>query len=329
MRDKSTSVPSRTLCVVLPSYNEAIALRKVVPEVADLITSIGYWPHIIVVDDGSSDNTRLTCEELAAQDLSMSYLRLSKNFGHQAALLAGLRLSVGAAVITMDADGQHPSSVITELVKEWENGSTIVQALRLAGHSKRFLKSITSDLFYATYRALSGQALDTGSADFRLMDKSAVDSLLEVAGTRPFLRGDVAWMGFSQSIIYYTAQERLEGVSRYSVRKMFRLALQGLTKYSYRPLHIVAGAGIVAALLSVLVGVYAVASAFISNATAPGWASLLAILGLFAAMNFLMLATMSVYLAQIHESSGTLPQFLVDERLSFGIDTDLAIRDQT
>jgi polyisoprenyl-phosphate glycosyltransferase len=198
---------------------------------------------ILFVDDGSSDQTVHTIEALAEKDKRVKLIVLSRNFGHQFALKAGLDHATGDCVISLDADLQHPPELIPELINKWQQGFEVVYTIRKDTKSTSFFKRITASFFYWIARKLSSVEVHPGAADFRLLDRAVVDVLKECRENYLYLRGLVSWAGFRQTALEYIPNERFAGKTKYSLRKMIRFAMAGITSFSTRPLEIIAGAG--------------------------------------------------------------------------------------
>jgi len=226
------------LSIIVPAYNEAGNVTLLYGAIETALRKIDLSWELIFCDDGSEDNTWQEITGLSLEDRKVSGVRLSRNFGHQYALLAGLKFAVGRAVITMDADNQHPPDVIPKLIDSWNRGNKIVQTVRIDPESTGVFKRITSYLYYRIYSFLSGVNIQPGMADFRLLDRKVVNDLLEFREEGLFLRGLVQWVGYTSETISFVAEKRSIGVTKYTLRKMLRLAWTGITSFSIIPLRI-------------------------------------------------------------------------------------------
>jgi polyisoprenyl-phosphate glycosyltransferase len=239
--------------IVVPVYNEEESILGLISEVQRVFENLPYAYSFIIVDDGSTDNTLDMLRGAAAADRRIRYISLSKNFGHQSALKAGLDHSRGDCAITMDGDLQHPPQLIPTLLKHWENGYDVVNTLRQDDEKNTsYLKRKTSNLFYRIMNKLADLDMEKGSADFRLLSKKVVYILQGIDEHEVFFRGLVKWVGFQQIGVSYRANERKRGQSKYTFRRMLKFAVQGITSFSTKPLYIAAYLGFIFSLLALL-----------------------------------------------------------------------------
>jgi dolichol-phosphate mannosyltransferase len=301
----------RTVDIVIAAHNEASSLPRLLPQVLAVAERCGVAPHIFVVDDGSVDDTPTVVARLAEADERIELVRLSRNFGHQAALVAGLSLSTADAVISMDGDGQHPPEVIEQLIAKWDAGGDVVHTLRTDSADVSRSKGITSRAFYRMFRSLSGLDVAPGMADFRLLSAQARNALLAASGSRPFLRGSAVWIGFEQRTVSYEAGNRWSGSSSYTLRRMVKLARDGIVGFSIRPLWILSVVGVAASALAFLVSAQAIVFGIFSDAVVPGWASTVAYLTMLQGLMFLLLGGISVYLGAVYAEVLDRPVYLV------------------
>jgi glycosyltransferase involved in cell wall biosynthesis len=302
-----------TVSVVTPAYNEAASLRHVVVEIRSALRE---WTHeIIVVDDGSSDRTWEVIRALNAEWPAVHGVRLTRNFGHQAALVAGLKVASGAAVIMMDSDGQHPPHLLPTFVRRWEEGDPIVQAVRTASSGEGRLKRVTSKLFYRLWSVLSGVPIVAGAADFRLLDRRVVDTLLASGGSLMFLRGLIPWLGYRASRVPFEAKARLAGQSAYTWRRMFRLSLDGLMAFSVVPLRLAMALGISMSAVSFLYLCYIVVVWAFSSRVISGWASTAGLVALVGGIQLFTIGVLGEYVGRIFLRATDRPQFVVADAL--------------
>jgi dolichol-phosphate mannosyltransferase len=301
----------RTLVsVVLPACNEEAALPLVVPAVLEALQ--GYDTELIILDDGSSDGTWLQIERLASRHAGIRGLRFTRNFGHQAAILAGLLAARGDLVIVMDADGQHPPSLIPTLLERWQEGYPVVQAVRSAA-SDRGIKGLLSRAFYRVLHSLSGVDVPPGSADFRLLSRPVVDTVLRSSGHLLFLRGLVPYLGYKAAYVPFTAPARIAGTTSYTWRKMARLSIDGLLSFSVVPLRAAIAAGVLVSLASFVYLVYIVVIWLTASGVVPGWASTVGLLSLLGGIQLLTLGVIGEYLGRLFLSSLNRPAFVIRE----------------
>ena len=266
---------------------------------------------LIFIDDGSQDNTLTEIKKIASHESRVFYLSLSRNFGHQNALRAGLDIATGEAVITMDGDMQHPPELLPELINKWREGYEIVFTVRRDTDESSWFKRTTSRLFYRIMNSMTGVRIHRGSADFRLLDRKVVAALQNMKENAIFYRGLIAWIGFRQSSISYIPHCRIHGSSKYSVRKMFRLALDGMTAFSFLPLRLAAVTGFFIALLAFLYVLYAVLIKFFTDQAVSGWLSIMAGIYFLGGLQLLFIGLCGEYIGRIFMEVKRRPHYLI------------------
>ncbi len=302
----------KNISIVVPACNEEGNIPILVDALEIVLAPLGYQYQIIFVDDGSSDGTLALLKAISKINSHIRYIGLSRNFGHQNALKAGLDMAEGDAVIMMDGDMQHPPALIPVLLEQWEAGNDIVYTIRKDHQDMPMMKRKTSNMFYNLINNLSDIELEQGTADFRLMDRRVVDVFKEFKETDLFLRGLVKWMGFQQSGIEYEPAERLKGKSKYTLKKMIRFALQGITSFSTKPLYIATYLGLSFSLISLLFAPYIIYSYYFGHAIA-GWASIIATIAFFGGLQLMILGIIGMYLGKLFQQSKQRPHYIVKE----------------
>ncbi len=307
--------PAPELSVVVPAWNEDGNLERLHERLAAVLDHLGTSWELIVSDDGSTDGTWAAITRLNVLDSRVKGVRLSRNFGHQAALLAGLAHASGRAVISMDADHQHPPEVIPKLVDEWRRGAMVVHTARLDGPQQGVMKRATSRLFYRVFSWLSDATLQPGMADFRLLDRQVLDELLQFPEEGLFLRSLVQWVGFPSATIPYECDARYSGETKYSLRRMVKFAWTAVTSFSLVPLRAAVVTGVFTSGVAFIAIIYAVGAKVFGFYTVPGWASILSILSFLFGVLFIFLGIIGEYIGRILIEVKHRPRFLVRERL--------------
>jgi dolichol-phosphate mannosyltransferase len=300
-----------TVDLVIPVLNEAGVVEQTHANICAVINDLPYDFTFYYVDDGSDDDTPTSLKSL--DDARVNVLELSRNFGHQAALTAGMDATRGDIVITMDGDGQHPPEMIPEMIDLIIQGYDIIQTQREDAAEPASLKKWTSGLFYRLINAISGTRVLPGTADFRALSRQAVDALKSMPEYHRFLRGMVSWIGFSTVILPYQPAKRLSGVSKYSFGKMFRLAMDAIFSFSLVPLYIGLSMGGLLLFLAFLEMIY-VLSFWITGSTsnlAPGWSSLMFVILIVGGMLMVLLGFIGVYVGYIFQEVKRRPVYLV------------------
>ncbi|MGH8454983.1 MAG: glycosyltransferase family 2 protein [Nevskiales bacterium] len=300
-----------TISVVVPAFDEAQSIPRLVERVARALREERDW-ELIVVDDGSTDDTLSIVRALCGSMLNLRYLSLTRNFGHQTALKAGLDHARGECVISLDADLQHPPELMPEMIRSWRAGYEVVNMIRV-GSNVPFLKRLTSRFFYWLTNSISDYRIEPGSSDFRLLDRRVVDVLREVSERNLFLRGLIPWLGFRQINLPYAQEPRAGGESKYGFREMLRLALHGITSSSLRPLHI---ATLVGLLMSVFAGIYTVYALWMRlyvGTALSGWTSVLISILLIGGIQLLMLGVLGEYLGRTLTEAKGRPAYVLRE----------------
>ena len=302
--------------LVIPVFNEVGVIEQTHAQICEVIDHLPYTFSIYYVDDGSSDTTVDSVAMLAQADKRIILLELSRNFGHQAALTAGLEASQGDFVISMDADGQHPPAMIAQMIELFCQGYDIIQAQRAEDISASSFKQLTSSVFYSFINAISGTRIIPGAADFRGMSRQAVDALKAMPEFHRFLRGMISWMGYKSAILPYRQPARVAGRSKYSLGKMLRLASDAIFSFSLIPLYIGLSTGLVFFALAFIQLTYVLTLWFTGNTeqVVPGWSSLMAILLIASGIIMILLGFIGVYVGYIFQEVKKRPIYLLKKR---------------
>lgn len=306
----------KKISIVIPAHNEEGNVALVHQKIKEVFNGLPYYDfEIIFVNDGSRDNTQEKLEALSEKYSEVKFIEFSRNFGHQPAVKAGMDLAYGNAVISMDGDLQHPPEMIPKMIRKWEEGYDIVFTIRKYPKQISYFKRKTSDFFYKVLSSLSDVNLTKGGgSDFRLMDANAVEVMRSLNEDDLFLRGLTSWMGFKQTGIEFTANERLSGESSYNLKKMVTFAFTGITAFSVKPLSIAAYLGFLFSGFSVLgYGIYVLYS-FIAKTEISGWASLIMTIVFFGGLQLIILGIIGIYLGKIFKQVKERPNYIIKNK---------------
>lgn len=305
--------------VVVPAYNEGRNIPLLYRQVAPILQQVvnDHW-ELIIVDDGSRDATWSAITALTSRDEKIKGVRLSRNFGHQFALMAGLEASRGDAVISMDCDLQHPPDTLPLLIEKWRMGFKVVKTLRRDETDAGWFKNWSSRSFYRLFSYLSGMDLQPGEADFRLLDRQVLNELLRFNEQGLFLRGLTEWLGFASCSIPYNAGKRTQGQPQYTLKKMFSLAWKGLSSFSIVPLRIGTLIGFLGSLIALASIFYSFFGKIVGSGTVPGWASTMMVLSLLFMLLFIYLGILGEYVGRIVVEVRGRPRFIVSETAGIG-----------
>jgi len=302
----------KKISIIIPVCNEKSNVPLMVNAVCDVMNNLSYNYSITFIDDGSNDDTAYVIKEISQQNDKVFYIVLSKNFGHQNALKAGLDLSDGDAVISLDGDLQHPPTLIPTLIQYWEEGNDIVYTIRKDHQELPMMKRKTSNWFYKLMNNLSNIEIEAGTADFRLIDKRVVEVCRNFSEMDLFWRGIIKWVGFKQIDIEYEPAERKFGTSKYTYKKMMQFALRGITSFSIKPLVIAIYLGFTFSILSLLYIPYVLFSLYFGHPIS-GWASMIVTIAFFGGLQLLILGIIGTYLGKLFMQTKQRPHYIIKE----------------
>jgi dolichol-phosphate mannosyltransferase len=298
---------------VVPAWNEEDVLPEFYTRLAAVADGLDGASELIFVDDGSTDRTFELLLSYRERDPRCKVVRLSRNFGHQAAITAGLDVAEGDATIILDADLQDPPELVPALVERWHEGYEVVFGVREHRDGEGLLHRVVTRAFYRFLRQSSELQLPEGAGDFRLLDRRALEALRGMRERRRYVRGMVSWVGFRQVGVPYERPARYAGVGKYSLVRYARLAFDGLTSFSDAPLRIALGSGFAVALASLVFGITALALKIAGAVTVPGWASLVLVLSFLGGIQLVVLAAVGIYVAGIFDEVKQRPLYVVRE----------------
>lgn len=304
------------LSIVVPVYNEVDNIRKFYTTVKEVLGTMDYDHEIIFVDDGSSDDSAGMLRHIGQEDPKVKVLLLARNFGHQLALTCGLDYAKGDGVITMDGDMQHPPELIPELVKHWEAGADVVRTIRDSTEDASWAKSFTSKYYYKVLNRLANVPIVEGGSDFRLMNRKSLETLKHFREHGRFLRGIVGDLGFVQHEFHFVAPPRFAGTSKFSVKKMMRFALDGITAFSRVPLRLALYIGLLCGLLSLVMIGHILFVHFFSDNVISGWSSLGVAIFFLGGVQLVGLGIIGEYVGRIFEEVKQRPLYWVKDSIN-------------
>lgn len=306
-------VPPPQLSVVIPVFNEEENLDELHGRLLTVLGSLALDFEIVYVDDGSKDRSVAMIEEFRARDPRVRLLRLSRNFGHQAALNAGLDHAGGDAVVLMDADLQDPPELLETFVARWRDGAEVVYGVRRHREGSLF-KRAAYRIFYRLYRAMADMDVPLDAGDFCLLDRQVADAIRDLPERQRFLRGLRSWVGFEQVGVDYDRPDRFAGEPKYRLSGLVRLAVDGLLSFSVTPLRLSSLLGFGVAIAGVLYVMFAVVARIFSGSVPAGWTSIVAIVLILGGVQLIMVGIVGEYLARVYSESKERPSYVVRDR---------------
>lgn len=302
------------LSIVVPTFNEDGNIEPLYRSLLIQMEKL-HVPNfeIIYVNDGSSDGSLEVIKRLTSEDERVKFVSFSKNFGHQYALKAGLDFATGDAVISMDADLQHPPELIGELLAKWDEGYQVVYTIRKNEKGISWLKRATSKLFYYLINKISEYKVIEGAADFRLMDRKVVQELKKINDQELFFRGIIPSLGFRQIPVYFEPNQRFSGSTKYSMKKMIKLAITGIVSTSVKPLYFSIYIGAIMAFLAFMYGIYAIYIAVFTDKAIAGWTSTLVSVVFIGGVQLMVMGIIGLYIGKVFINSKGRPNYIVDE----------------
>jgi len=313
------SNPTPSISCVVPAFNEARNLGVVLPQILNTLLSLSDQVELIVVDDGSRDDTTQTMQTLCAAHHELVYLKLSRNFGKEPALTAGIDAAQGEVVILMDGDGQHPVALMPEMFKKWQSGSDVVYAVRKNRDDQSGLQVSLTGLFYKLVNFGNRVKIPANAGDFRLMDRKVVDALKSLPERNRFMKGLYAWVGFNSTAIDYQPLARADGKSNFGLGGSISLALTGILAFSIAPLRALTVTGLVLSALALGYGVWVVGEYFFTGIAVPGYATIVVGMMFFSGIQLLSIGVLAEYVGRIYEEVKQRPPYLISQRAGRGL----------
>lgn len=301
------------ISVIVPSFNEEKNVPLIYERLTSTLSQISDDYEIIFVNDCSKDNTLEVIKQLSKKDSHVKYISFSRNFGHQIAVSAGLDLCKGEAVVIIDADLQDPPELILEMYEKYKEGYKVVYAKRKSREGETWFKKITAKLFYRFLSAMTSIEIPVDVGDFRLIDQVIVKHLRNMPEKSKYIRGQISWIGYKQTFVEYHRDARLYGKTNYPLKKMLRLAFDGITAFSDKPLKMASAIGIISAILSLLAIVYALISHFIFDSAVSGWTSLIISVLFIGGVQLITIGIIGEYIARINNDVRNRPLYIIEE----------------
>jgi glycosyltransferase involved in cell wall biosynthesis len=308
--------------IVIPLFNEELVVNETYKRVRTVMDSTGEPYEIIFVNDGSRDGTLGKVREIAKMDRNICLISFSRNFGHQSAITAGMDYSKGQAVIVIDADLQDPPEVMLKMIDKWKEGYEVVYGLRIKRKGETFFKKVTAKIYYRILNKLTDVDIPVDVGDFRLIDRKVCDALKKLPERNRYVRGLISWLGFRQTGVEFVREERLAGETKYPFRKMIKLALDGITSFSYKPLKLASYIGAAISAIGFLYLLVVIFQKLFTDTTVQGWASLIAITLFFNGIILLILGIIGEYIRRIYDEAKGRPIYIVSEIVNFDEDSN-------
>lgn len=319
------AVKSPELSVILPVHNEAAGLAHFHEHLSRALKKLALTYEYIYIDDGSTDNSGEVLLRLAKTDKHIRVLSLTRNFGKEIATTAGIHAAKGQAIVMLDSDGQHPVELISEFVRRWQAGASVVVGLRTANQNEGFMKRYGSKLFYAWFNRFTGVRLQAGSTDFRLIDRSAQQEFIKMTEHNRVTRGLIDWLGYQREYVEFMANPRVHGDPAYSFKKLFKLAIDSVISLSSSPLYIAAYIGGIIVPLAIILGVFMLVEMLVGdplNLNITGGAYILVLELLLIGILLLSQGIIGLYLSHIHSETQGRPLYIINRKQSVGIDNE-------
>ena len=306
-----------TYSLVVPAYNEEGVVEELVGRLTEVMDALDGDSEAILVDDGSRDRTYELLREATREEPRLRVIRLSRNFGHQIALTAGVDLAAGDAVIVLDADLQDPPEVILELAARWREGYDIVYAVRDTREGETRFKRATAAAFYRAFNRISEVQVPVDVGDFRLVDRRALDVFNSMRESSRFVRGMFAWIGFRQTGVVYARHERFAGETKYPLRKMLRFAATGVISFSSAPLRAALNLGFIVSFVSFALGIWSLVVKLTGFYNVPGWTSIVVVTTFIGGIQLIVLGVIGEYIGDIHAEVKRRPLYVVSDLENF------------
>lgn len=312
----------KLLSIVVPVYNEQEVIEETFRRLSEVFKDYCMKVEYIFINDGSKDNTYFKLGQIAKNNPQVRIINFARNFGHQIAITAGMDYAKGDAVVIIDADLQDPPEVIIQMVEKWKEGYEVVYGKRLQREGETFFKKFTAKMFYRFLDSMTDVKLPVDVGDFRLIDRKVCDSMKCLPERSRYVRGLVSWVGFKQTSVEYKREKRFAGETKYPLKRMIKLAGDGIFSFSYKPLKLATFTGMIISAFSFIYLIVVLIQKFVKNDVASGWASSMAVSLFFNGVMLIVLGIMGEYVGRIYEEVKARPLYIVGELIGFDENND-------
>ncbi|MHC5530996.1 glycosyltransferase family 2 protein [Priestia megaterium] len=313
--------------IVVPVYNEEEVIHETYRRLTEVMHSTKEAYELLFVNDGSRDRTAEIIKEYSEQDPAVVLLDFARNFGHQIAITAGMDYARGEAVVVIDADLQDPPELILEMIEKWKQGFDVVYAKRTKRKGETYFKKQTAAMFYRFLRAMTDIDIPLDTGDFRLLDRKVCNQMNSIQEKNRFVRGLVSWVGFKQIAVEYERDERLAGESKYPLKKMLKLSMDGIMSFSYKPLKLASYAGVTLSGIGFIYLLVVLYLKLFTDSTITGWSSLIVIQLFFSGIILIILGMIGEYIGRIYDETKNRPLYIVREKYQLEPRKEVSLRD--
>jgi glycosyltransferase involved in cell wall biosynthesis len=314
---KASDLQHQIISIIIPAYNEEAVVFAFYERLVKVLDVLPYHFRFVFVDDGSSDHTVEIITDLFHRDSRIELIALSRNFGKEIAMTAGLDHAIGEAIILIDADLQDPPELIPKLIHEWKSGYDVVYAKRISRASETFVKKITAHLFYQLVQKISHVDIPTNTGDFRLLSRRAVDSLNSLREQHRFMKGLFAWIGYPQTAVLYHRDPRFAGITKWNYWKLWNFALEGITSFTIAPLKLATYFGLVVAIFSFIYGAYRIIDTIVYGNPVPGYPSLMVVVLFLGGVQLMALGVIGEYLGRMFDETKQRPLYFISKHIKY------------
>lgn len=303
--------------IVVPLYNEEEVINESYKRIRAVMEETKETYEIIFINDGSRDQTEHLAKAICSQDINIKLINFSRNFGHQPAITAGMKESSGQAIIIIDADLQDPPTVMLQMIEKWKEGYDVVYGKRIKRSGETFFKKMTAKMYYRLLTRITDVKIPVDVGDFRLIDRSVCNALNDLPERNRYVRGLVSWVGYKQTFVEFEREERFSGETKYPLRKMIKLAIDGITGFSNKPLKIASTLGYVVSGLGFIYLIIILIQKLFTDTTIQGWTSIIGLLLILNGVTLIMLGVLGEYIGRIYDEIKARPVYIIKEKIGF------------